>query len=795
MQSRIIKAIIFISFFMGSVFFLKQPVFATHGSYSASIPDSIEHRYTAACPGPSSSGYTVHGVYPTAAIVSSATRAATVQLNAASYLCEFAGYSSVTNIKITVTDIVPINTTATMSLPSSTYTFNVGNISAKKTFAGPVSATATVTGLTATSTNQGRNCFNVSFYAVATVGTSPQTSDRGTWQVCVTWYPKVKVTSFTLDPHTWERDTLAETETKYPFFVREYDVSLQAYINGAWNFNLQTNLSQPTTANPANYIIQENIGPGQMRAWVDIPDGFRIRRIYINGSRQSEAVCGTSYCIVEFNIFNYSAQDEVRIEFDYVKLMPPYFQICPTSTSLVKFAKEDFYFAVGEGIDIRNNNEWLYGYVFDAFAHSEGKRILINIKDRNGNNSNNYYWDTPVNSVKFAGDDDLVPFKGRPWALKVPDGKRIGTWEARGSWDAEGSVATNYLAMTGNPVTWGPGFANDCNINFYLDPISWLKTEKGNVVSSTGYIRGFNAISSSSQSNIVQSTVAGLDKAEYLVIAKAGAGFNFCSTYRYQLTNINSSSNCGTGSGYTSLNSYDLNINVGGAQQDSVVAAVKKAADSMPGCLVDITPENVGALTDSGGIQVNPQPSCPNGTVYRITPSPGSDVNLPAIPNVNRRATILINGNAIINGNISYSTTATVNDYKYLQSLAIVAGGDIRIKGAVTIIKAALYSAGKINTCYEPAARAAELLACNSQLVVDGMLVGKGGFQFQRTRSFIGIRQYDDPLNLRVNEPSEQVNFDPRIVINPPPGLDILNFYKATGYKYLLDKAEYAPRF
>jgi len=808
MQSRIIKTIIFISFFMGSVFFLKQPVFASHGSYSPSIPDSIEDKYLSNCPTTTgASGYTIHGVYPTAAIVSSATRSTNITLNAASYLCELASYSSVTNIQITVTSIEATNTTAKMSLPSYPYTFNVGSIYAKKTFAGPVSATATVTDLTATSTNKGNNCFNVYFYAKATYGTSTQTSGTGIWPVCVTWYPKVKVTSFTLNPYTWERNTLQYTIDNYQYFTNDYAVRLQAYLNGAWDFNLATNLGNPTTANPAFFTILENIGPGQMRVWVDVPDGFRIRGIYINGVRQSGADCaGAGYCILPFNIFNYST-DFVDIQFDYVKIDSKY-QICPTAATTPRFAKEDFYFAVGANIDISKQKEWIYGYIFDAFAKSAGDRIKINIGRDGNTNQFSYY---PPNVI-YAPDSQLIEGKGRAWALRIPDDKKLDKWEARGYWDMEGSAATSYLTMSGNPVIWGPGFANDCNINFYENAIPWLQTTNGNVVSSNGTIQGSANTASSSQSQAVVSTINGINKADYLVMAKVANTFQFCSTYDYILTNTNADSSTPTcdsgdlsGGGYTSLNSYDLNINVGGTLKDSVVAAATSVFDAI-GASNNCRFENMSVDDLVISLQSqNPGSSCPYGTVYLYKITPGSTLDLPNIVGVNRKATILVKGsssgkvNVKINGEIKYSSS--LYGYRNLQSLAIVADGDIRIDGVVKNIQAALYSAGKINTCYETAAAAAAL-ACNNQLVVSGMLVGKNGFQLQRTLSFTDIKQYYDPVtNLnnplkdRVGTPSEKVNFDPKIVINPPPGLDILNFYKATGYKYLLDKAEYAPRF
>ncbi len=117
-------------------------------------------------------------------------------------------------------------------------------------------------------------------------------------------------------------------------------------------------------------------------------------------------------------------------------------------------------------------------------------------------------------------------------------------------------------------------------------------------------------------------------------------------------------------------------------------------------------------------------------------------------------ATIIVDGNLIINADINYEAGAVGSRIDNLPSVGWLVKGDVTVNPAVTALSGIFYSEGGAGiSTGTTGARATDVA-----LAVKGMFIAKK-ITFQRL--FIGAD----------NTPSEQITFDGRAIVNPPPGL------------------------
>ncbi|MBI4089817.1 MAG: hypothetical protein HY421_00275, partial [Candidatus Kerfeldbacteria bacterium] len=146
------------------------------------------------------------------------------------------------------------------------------------------------------------------------------------------------------------------------------------------------------------------------------------------------------------------------------------------------------------------------------------------------------------------------------------------------------------------------------------------------------------------------------------------------------------------------------------------------------------------------------------GRVYHIQGDLTIDKDLrfdPAAVGQLGHGTIVVDGNLIIQSNITYGTASTLANRRQLPSAAFIVKGDITIASSVAQIVGAYYTEKTIATVStEP----------DIQLVASGVMVA-GKFNFQRKYSggFSG------------QEPAEVIIYDGRLQANTPPGLSALS--------------------
>lgn len=314
----------------------------------------------------------------------------------------------------------------------------------------------------------------------------------------------------------------------------------------------------------------------------------------------------------------------------------------------------------------------------------------------------------------------------------------------------------------------------------------WLQTQNGDVVAN-GRIVGQK---SGNQYLGSRSPINADKEAEFLVISALGGDENnsfFCSTFSYLVTNITSTgqgSTCENGSGYTGLNTYSLGGDgkTGSAYNDRLIQSVEEAfkdTSLSSDCKTTIT------VPASNEIQLpNLTNACPNGRVIKATLPANATGTLFGFTAPKGRTTLFIDGNVNIStsANILYNNVAdaTIAKLQDVPNLAIVVNGNLGIlspgKNATQFINGLVYSSGKINTCPTGTPD-----TCYSRLVVNGSLIAKNGFNFNRTFT-----------NETTRVPAEQINFTPQSMVYPPPGINSRFF---SDIDYNIDTNEYSPRF
>ena len=332
----------------------------------------------------------------------------------------------------------------------------------------------------------------------------------------------------------------------------------------------------------------------------------------------------------------------------------------------------------------------------------------------------------------------------------------------------DGGTHTYYATYGGlsKSVAFGPG--QNCKIDKWFYP--WLQTSQGDVVAD-GEIEG-QTTSTGTGTLGARLDSATAKEAEFLVISAVGGGGPFCSTYKYILTNTSSQgTDCGNGDGY--------NFNSTGIDNDTVdrvIGGVKQAfadngnnANSAPSACS----ANGIATATVTAMPATISTDCTGGIIYKLSSS-----TLGATNPTKGRATIFVEGNLTITGDISSASSLAQADPRLAQTLAIVVNGDINIASTVGFIDAQLYSAKKINTCTATANE------CSiKRLKVNGSLSAKTGFEFKRTY-----------VDTAYQNSAERIKMTGMHLAFPPPGLDSRYFYNNFS-SYKLDSAEYNPRF
>lgn len=116
--------------------------------------------------------------------------------------------------------------------------------------------------------------------------------------------------------------------------------------------------------------------------------------------------------------------------------------------------------------------------------------------------------------------------------------------------------------------------------------------------------------------------------------------------------------------------------------------------------------------------------------------------------------TIIVDGNLLVNVNIDYEAGAVGSRIDNLPSVAYLVKGNVAIDPAVTSLSGVFFSEGAAGiTTGTTGARETD-----AALTVKGMLIGQ---KITFERLFVGAD----------NTPSEQITFDGRAIVNPPPGL------------------------
>lgn len=521
--------------------------------------------------------------------------------------------------------------------------------------------------------------------------------------------------------------------------------NIDLYYKDATNIWRKTDSSKanPTLFNPLLAFYSYYID-------VEVPQGWDLKKATIKNQAADVTGCrqvgSSKYCKIGLPGINFSVgfslADIVNIDlwFDTVAL---------TQGDLNCVAANDGnYYWVGWGIDMANQPKAPQIKVY------EGSQLLETLY---GNVSGAETQRIRSNNTAYPNASDSTPYD-----IKVPLGESFHS-------NIKRNLTYKLVINNGaDEITLGQdtvGLGTDCNEPYFYP---WLQTKQGNVVAN-GQINGQQDspnLLGSIRSNFPSGKEKDFKEAEFLVISSVGGGGPFCSVYNYILTNEYSSSSCSNGTGYSVLNNPSLNI----GDKDAVVQATLKAYSDIKsnnnGCAQDKTSQDMS----KNSIDTS---DCSSGAVYKLTGG-----NSLGIINVKSgRVTIFVDGDLNINGDITTSTSLV--PLSQLPSIAIVANGKINIAPGVTTIDAVLYGADKIDTCSDP-----NSVNCKQPLLINGMLVGKNGFSFDRTY-----------YNELTPSPAELVIFSPLSTVQVPPGIDSLYYRSVSSVPYKLDTSEYSPRF
>ncbi len=194
--------------------------------------------------------------------------------------------------------------------------------------------------------------------------------------------------------------------------------------------------------------------------------------------------------------------------------------------------------------------------------------------------------------------------------------------------------------------------------------------------------------------------------------------------------------------------------------------ALPQAANNYKGTLGSIDRAGIlngyyGAITTYGGSN-NTSTTLGNnlvldGKIYHFT----GDLTVDADLTFNKGSgsqkgsgLIMVDGNLIINADILYQSGAVAGRIDNLPSAGWLVKGDITVNPAVTGMVGLFYSEGALGIT----TGSTGVAATDVGLTISGLLIGRK----------ITLQRLYAPAD---NSPAEQITFDGRAVINPPPGL------------------------
>ncbi len=454
-----------------------------------------------------------------------------------------------------------------------------------------------------------------------------------------------------------------------------------------------------------------------------------------------------------------------------------------------------------------DGTNWLVGWGFDPRRPAEPPEIHVYFDStpnatsdpdavyNNGNIRGTKPWKPPFPSYVAVNPTNAVDYlrsEGYPnvvtdgnygWEFAIPDGLHDGEEHTARAYiitkDSPGEGVPNYQLI---PPEKAGGATNAKNIvfgpNTGCDKVEkwwwpWLQTQNGDVINN-GKITGQNIAQNATDLPGARLKTDQSKEAEFLVISMTGGGNPFCSNYNYILTNTTATTgDCKNGGGYGTLQLYDLDS--GG--QDKVFKAITDAyaangAGNPPGN-TQCKPYNTVAT----GVPTTLSTSCEGGTIYQF----GGGDSLGSIKLGLGRNTIFKDGDLKLTGNIAVPSDAYSTPNPKLQpNLAIIVNGNVYIDKSVTRLDAAIYATGKIFTC--SSGSPTPFNQCNQQLVVNGMLASRKGYDFRRTFANTG------------RQPAELIRLKGQTVVFPPPGLDNL-YFEDFNNDLRIDTSEFQPKF
>lgn len=146
------------------------------------------------------------------------------------------------------------------------------------------------------------------------------------------------------------------------------------------------------------------------------------------------------------------------------------------------------------------------------------------------------------------------------------------------------------------------------------------------------------------------------------------------------------------------------------------------------------------------------------GKVYFKSGAYTLDTHQIIVGEKNGSGLIVVDGNLIVNGDITYGSGATLTEDRQLPSLGVLVTGDMTIDAKVSQLHGTFYVLGKVTV------QTSGTASLDQQLHVYGAMVAHE-FDFQR--QFLGT--LDQP------EAAEVIQYDGRLTANPPPGFQDLS--------------------
>ncbi len=386
-----------------------------------------------------------------------------------------------------------------------------------------------------------------------------------------------------------------------------------------------------------------------------------------------------------------------------------------------------------------------------------------------------------------------------------------------------------------DPVDGSTQFGAECSAAVPVRAIygPWLRTQNGAVAAFNKILaqpeekRGGRNVADTAGRNINRD-------ATYAVMSRTSVQNRFCSSNAYLYGRQNDDvASCDFDNYFFNLkSSIEAVLNSGSKTVDGLFERVATERQNSPvSCNGDALYEQGPIIANLSGGNLSPSPkSCPR---IFLMASGGALSN----GNINisqGRGTVLVDGDLIIDHNITNTPNTisydegTLDALNKVPNLGLIVKGDIIITNSVSEIQASMYASGRIITCdrytdrtvysdpvlngttgYKDPSNSVQLnqaQACTNPLVVKGMMVAKGGFTLGRNFvDFNAIRtrvnksasdpafDYAAPDSKYYGKPAEDVIFNGLLLYAPPPGFEDLAGVRSSQVQYLPNN--FLPRF